>query len=412
MKAIAKDPRIIVLGGAGGMGRVAVAQVAGNEDVGELVVADLDLAAAEQVVAAVGASARTRLRAASVDVTDASALASLLSGADVVLNTTGPFYRLGVPVLRAAIEAGCHYLDICDDWEPTLDMLALDEEARARDVLAVIGIGASPGLSNLLAKLACERLEQVDDLYTAWPVDAGAGIGEEPPDTEAVFGGGVSAALIHWMQQISGEIKVVEGGELVSRQPLAPVRLDFPGMGSGTAYTLGHPEPITLRERMDVRGSSANLMLLQPKTAAFLRVLRDELDAGALSLEGAGAQVIAPGRWRQAKALVRSVGCAGAGHLPFFFALARGLRDGRSVTVGVRITSVPKGMDHITGIPLALGLRQLLDRRLDATGVHPPETVIEAEPLLEALAPSCDPPMRSLDEFVVVTEAENDAGDR
>ena len=70
-----------------------------------LIIPTLDTAA-EQVVAAVGASARTRLRAASVDVTDASALASLLSGADVVLNTTGPFYRLGAPVLRTAIEAG------------------------------------------------------------------------------------------------------------------------------------------------------------------------------------------------------------------------------------------------------------------------------------------------------------------
>ena len=276
----------------------------------------------------------------------------------------------------------------------------------------MIGIGASPGLSNLLAKLACERLEHVDDLYTAWPVDAGAGIDEAPLDTDAAFGGGVSAALIHWMQQISGEIEVVEGGELVSRQPLAPVRLNFPGMGGGTAYTLGHPEPITLRERMGVRGRSANLMLLQPSTAAFLRVLRDEIDSGTLSLEAAGAQVIAPGTWRQAKALVLSLGCAGAGDLPFFFALARGMHDGRSLTVGVRITSHPEGMDNITGIPLALGLRQLLGHRLDATGVHPPETVIEAKPLLEALAPSCDPLKRSFDELVVVTEAEGDGGDR
>ena len=37
----------------------------------------------------------------------------------------------------------------------------------------MIGIGASPRLSNLLAKLAWERLEQVDDLYTA---GAGPGV--------------------------------------------------------------------------------------------------------------------------------------------------------------------------------------------------------------------------------------------
>ena len=54
-------------------------------------------------------------------------------------------------MLRAAIRAGCHYVDVCDDWEPTLEMLALDTEARAAGVTAVIGLGASPGITNLLA---------------------------------------------------------------------------------------------------------------------------------------------------------------------------------------------------------------------------------------------------------------------
>ena len=406
MKALHDDATVVVLGGAGGMGRVAVAHAAAFEDVGELVVADLDPRAAEAVVTECAPAAKTCLRAAPVDVTDAAALAGLLGPADVVLNTTGPFYRLGVPVLRGAIEAGCHYLDICDDWEPTLEMLALDDEARARDVLAVIGMGASPGLSNLMARLACDRLERIDDLYTAWPVDAGKEIDERSVEVEPDAGEGVSAALLHWMQQISGEIEVVEGGRLVSRRPVAPVALDFPDVGSGTAYTVGHPEPITLRERMQVHGASANVMLLQPSTAALLQLLRDDIDAGKLSIEAAAAQVFDPGMRQQARALVRSIRCAGAGRLPFFFALARGLRDGRPVDVGVRLTSVPKGMDGVTGIPLALGLRQLLDGRIDASGVHPPEDVIEPEPLLSALAPSCAPPRRDIGELVVVTEAE------
>ena len=158
MNEIPRNPRVVVLGGAGGMGRVAVATAAAFGDIGELVVSDLDLSAAELVVSEFAPMAKTRMRASSVDVRDDRALVALLSQADVVLNTTGPFFLLGVPVLRAAIEAGCHYIDICDDWEPTLDMLELDGEARSRGVLAVIGMGASPGLSNLLARIACERL--------------------------------------------------------------------------------------------------------------------------------------------------------------------------------------------------------------------------------------------------------------
>lgn len=405
MKPIPNDPKIVFLGGAGGMGRVGVEHAAKFEAVREMVVADRDVAGAEAVVASCAGSTRAHLRATSIDVTDASALESLLRDADVVVNTTGPFYRFGVPVLRAAIEAGCHYIDINDDWEPTLEMLDLHDDAVRRDVLAVIGMGASPGVSNLLARIACERLERVDDLYTAWSVDAGTGTDETTLDGELEEGMGVSAALIHWMQQISGQIEVVEKGELVSQQPVQPVELDFPGLGKGTAYTVGHPEPITLRKRMQVHGKSANLMLLQSSTAAFLQVLRDDIDAGKLALEEAGKQIYAPSMARQAKALARSMRCPDAGRLPFFFAFARGMRDGKPVTVGARTTSIPKGMDGATAIPLALGLRQILDGRIGATGVHPPETVIAPSALLDALAPSCSPPRTGESDLVVVTEA-------
>ena len=208
MKEIPQNPTVIVLGGAGEMGRKAVSIISNFENIGELVVADFDLASAEKIVAKNAAEAKMPLKAVSVDVTDSEQLISLLEGNDIVLNMTGPFYRLGVLVLEAAIAAGCHYLDICDDWEPTVDMLALNKEAVESDVVAVIGIGASPGISNILARVVCDHLDRVDDLYTVWPVDAG----DERGDAIQVVieeNQGASAAIVHWMQQISGEIEVV-----------------------------------------------------------------------------------------------------------------------------------------------------------------------------------------------------------
>ena len=157
------------------MGRMAATIVSSYADLGELVIADLDLQAAEQLVAELAPTAKTNLRAARIDVTDTVALQALLQDLQVVLNTTGPFYRLGTVVLEAAITARCHYMDICDDWEPTTQLLAFNDKAKAAGVLAIIGLGASPGISNLLARLACDRLDQVDNLYTAWSADAGAG---------------------------------------------------------------------------------------------------------------------------------------------------------------------------------------------------------------------------------------------
>ncbi|MFD0891135.1 saccharopine dehydrogenase family protein, partial [Streptosporangium algeriense] len=228
--------------------------------------------------------------AAPVDASDPVRLRELFHDADLVLNTTGPFFRLGVPILRAAIESRTHYADICDDWEPTLDMLAMDAEARRSGVIAVIGAGASPGTSNMLAALASRELDTVEDVFTAWPVDVPF-VGDDPADSAS---GGGSAALVHWMQQLSGKIRIWVGGESVERPPLEPVRLDYPGLGAGTAYTVGHPEPLTLPATCSITRDSTCVMVVGAGTAAYLMTLREEVDRGRLSLDQAAAAIESP----------------------------------------------------------------------------------------------------------------------
>lgn len=49
---------------------------------------------------------------------DETALVELFRGGKIVCNVVGPFMQLGEPVVRAALEAGCHYLDTTGeaDW--------------------------------------------------------------------------------------------------------------------------------------------------------------------------------------------------------------------------------------------------------------------------------------------------------
>ncbi|MBD0676160.1 saccharopine dehydrogenase NADP-binding domain-containing protein [Streptomyces sp. CBMA156] len=203
--------KLLALGGAGAMGRIAARAsarvLAALPGAHELVIADRDLDAARRAVAALAAGSPVPVRATRADVTDERELHTALADADAVLNTVGPYYRYGLDVLRAAIRTGTHYLDICDDWEPTVAMLDLDEEARAAGVRAVVGMGASPGISNLLAARAAARLDTLTDVYTAWPVD----VGPQPDTSLRDPGGAVSAAAVHWMQQISGTVDVRPG---------------------------------------------------------------------------------------------------------------------------------------------------------------------------------------------------------
>lgn len=395
---------IVCLGAAGGMGTTAARHLARLPGVSHLTLADRNGDGASACADAIrdgGGAADLRISAAEVDVLDHAALVDLLRPADLVVNCAGPFFRLGVPTLRAAIDAGTDYLDICDDPEPTSEMLALNDVAAAAGVTAVIGMGASPGLSNLLARRCADRLDAVSSCFTAWPLDI-PGPGQDGTSMdEGAESGKVSAAAIHLMQQISGTIAVAEHGVLVERRPLAPVRLQYPGRRAGTAYTVGHPEPLTLTGSLGIDGEAANVMLVQRTTAPYLRAVRDDIDDGHLDLRAATGVVLTPPRWRTVRAAVRSVRSAGHGSLPSFFALLQGIRGGVPHTVGSHLTSLPIGMDGATSIPAALAVHQLLEGR-PRPGVHPPESAIDPERLLTDLIPHCATAVTSLDELAPV----------
>ncbi|WP_229929047.1 saccharopine dehydrogenase family protein [Kitasatospora xanthocidica] len=382
--------KVLALGGAGATGRVAARVAAALPGVRELVIADRDLPAARRTAAALATTTAVPVRALGVDVTDGTALDTAFADADLVLNTVGPYYRFGLDVLRAAIRARTDYLDICDDWEPTVAMLGLDDEARAAGVRAVIGMGASPGVSNLLAARAAARLDTLTDLYTAWPVDVGPEAGSLSADTTLRDpGGAVSAAAVHWMQQISGTVAVVEAGRIVRRPPLRPVTLDLPGGHRGTAYTVGHPEPVTLHRSLRPAGAAANLMVVRAGTAAYLDVLREDLDAGRLGNETAAADLDRPTLRRSLRAALRTPRLRGPGTLPPFFAAATGTRDGRPAAALARLAGADgllADMAEATGVPAGLALAQLLDGTVGSAGVHPPEAAIDAERFFRDLA--------------------------
>ncbi|MFE6922447.1 saccharopine dehydrogenase family protein [Nocardia sp. NPDC057663] len=380
--------RVLALGGAGAMGAAAVRAAATLPTVTEIVVADRDLAAA-QALAVELAGRAVPVRALRVDITDPAVLNQALHGADVVLNTVGPYYRFGPTVLQAAILTRTHYLDICDDGEPTTRMLELHNAAQKTGVCAIVGMGASPGVSNLLALTATRGLQRVEDLYTAWPVDVPESVATPDPagpDSMA------DAAAVHWMQQISGTITVVRDGVLAEEAPLRAVTLDLPGRRRGAAYTVGHPEPITMQRTLSPRGEAVNLMVVTPGTAAFLDVLRTDIDRGKLTNETAAHEIAQPSLRRILRSLTRLRSRPSHGTLPPFFAAATGNTGTHDRSTIAYLTETPEtarfltDMARSTGIPLALGLAQLIDGTARKPGVHPPEAIIDSERFFRDLA--------------------------
>jgi saccharopine dehydrogenase-like NADP-dependent oxidoreductase len=379
------------------MGRYAVQTAVEYDFVDEVVVADVDAKAAERFADASGPKAK----AAALDVSDADALGRLLSDADVALNCVGPFYRFGVPVLRAAIDARCHYLDINDDWEPTLEMLELDRPAREARITAIVGMGASPGVSNLLAVLAMNQLDSVEDLVTGWGFGGGSIADGESLETAP---GRPSAALVHWLHQCSGTIRICRDGAFVDVPPLEEVRVDYPGIGAGTAWTVGHPEPVTLANyRPEVR-NSYNVMVGPRRSVEAVRSIAGEIDAGRVSTEEGAALLLDPAR-REEDAGARAAAESQEPRLPPLFAVASGRRGGEAARAAATVLGMPAGgMGGATGVPLAVVLALFAKGQLDCRGVVAPEAVIDPHAFFDALAPHCSEPFATGEEMILITK--------
>lgn len=380
--------RVIAVGGAGSMGRWAVRTIAALDTAAVLTVADIDAERAELTAQSVGGPCR----ALALDATDAAAMRAAFADHDVVVNTMGPFSSFMVPILEAAIESDCHYLDINDDWQPTLSAFDFDERARAKNLHVVIGLGGSPGVTNLCAVMAADRLDTVEEIYTGWKVSA-ATIVDEPgfPAPKA------SAAADHWVHQCSESIRAWEAGAAADIDAVQPVELDFPGVGPVVAYTMGHPEPITLPRTFPGLRRCLNLQSGPAWLLDGLREVGRQVGAGTVSLSE-GVQMMGD--------LPRPVERGPRDPLPIEWALAIGTKDGerRSVAVFPRHFH-PARMGGNTGVPAAIGVELLRRGALLDTGVHAPESVVEPTGFFDLLAPLTDEGLTGTDDLIAVVEA-------
>jgi saccharopine dehydrogenase-like NADP-dependent oxidoreductase len=367
--------RVLALG-AGAMGTIAAATMATFAEVESVIIADLSLQAAKKGAAACGAMAQY----SSIDVTNRPELVALMRRADVVMNCVGPFFRFGVEVLEAALEAGVDYLDICDDPEPTKVMHELHNRAQAAGITAIVGLGASPGITSMLAARARAELDHNEELVAGWNIEEDAG-----GDERVTY----SAAAVHWMQQCSGTILECAGGRLVEHQPLLDVALEYPGRGTRVVYTVGHPEPVSCHYSFPDLPRSFCVMVMPGAWIGSFRSLASQIDRGQLTVEEA-AQILAED---SAQSSPESKRLADTPRLPLFFVLAKGTKDGRPARVAASIKSIPPGMAKATGIPLALGTRLLLQGRATSKGVIGPEIAFAAEEFFQRLAPYCTFPM-------------------
>jgi len=376
--------KILALGGSGAMGHLALSTLAQIATPDEIVVADRNHAAAEKVAEELRTTG-VNASALELDVTDDARLREVLAGFDVVMNSVGPFFRFGVPILKAAIATGTRYYDICDDPEPTLQMLELDAQAKAAGVTAIIGAGASPGFMNMLGVLATQGLTDIEDVTSAWSFNSSY----QDWDLLRSFKGQSQAALEHFFEQITGTVTVLEQGEYAQTPALVPYPVAVPGLGEGTGYIVGHPEPITFRDSFGLKGNCRSLCLVTPERAAEFSILKQRIESGELTVGQAVELLVARDAEVSAGASLEAAKYPGVQDLPIYFVAATGTAGGQRIIQFAATRNKPEPMAIGTGVPFAVTVATTVGKVLPA-GVFPPERILETEPFFSLVAEHWD----------------------
>jgi len=160
----------ILVIGAGGVGASMASIAETRSFFTTFILADISLSRAEEAIALL--DDRSKFVAEQIDARDRTAISALIHKvkADVVVNACDP--RLNEPIFGAAYDSHCNYIDMAMNLSaphPTnpyeevgepLGKSQLDDDAkwRERNILALVGMGVEPGLSDVFARYAADNL--------------------------------------------------------------------------------------------------------------------------------------------------------------------------------------------------------------------------------------------------------------
>lgn len=151
--------RLVQLG-CGITGLVCAELLSRNDDVDEIVLADIDPGPAQEMADRVRSD---KFSVQKVDARDRPTLRRLFSGKDLVIFALPG--ELNVPVMEAATRMGLHYLDFSMSNDSIKHFVKIHRMFKDAGLTAIHAMGCDSGLSDIMAKYAMSRLDSATEAY-------------------------------------------------------------------------------------------------------------------------------------------------------------------------------------------------------------------------------------------------------
>lgn len=357
--------KVLVLGGFGMSGATTASDLVTRPEISQVILADkvVDMSKVDTTLCT-----SPKVTTQQIDITDYEALVKLMRDKDVIVNCVGPFYKYGIEPMKAAIEAGTNYVDICDDADIFQEAFTLDEAAKKAGVSICLGCGNSPGFSNVAVKYIADKLDEVDEIRILVGIGLGGG-----------FGPGVLYHIFHCLMDCN--LQFIDG-KLQTPADLGREEIDFSEpIGKREVFYFGHPEPVSLPRY--IKGV---------KTVVFkLGNLPPWINEWFIKCIQLGFANPEPVKFGDTSITPRDFTISQLTTSAFFdeekkayttanrYYVVKGKEGGKAVTYTWHIIGLPKG---ITGINCSFATQMLYRGEVREKGVLAPEAFIDAEALL------------------------------
>jgi len=220
--------RVVQLG-CGITGLVCAEHLSGNRRIDEMVLADSRTDSARALVERLG---NDRLSAVELDGSDKDAVRRLLKDADVVVSSLP--WELNDAVMETAAQMGINYVDFCMSVKTLKDFDSTDRMCRDAGITAVTAVGLEPGISDVLARCAANKLDAPEEAHV---IDGDNGVieGHEWASTWSP---------VDWIEEITIPAAVFRDGKISYVPPLHEREVyDFPSpIGPLPVYKTVHDE--------------------------------------------------------------------------------------------------------------------------------------------------------------------------
>src|SRR5512136_422077 len=378
----------VLIIGAGGVGQVVTHKCVQRRDI----FTGITLASRTKAKCdAIAAQISTPIRTAQVDADNVLELAALIRELQpkLVINVALPYQDLHI--MDACLETGVDYLDTAN-YEPRDTakfeyswQWAYQERFKNAGLMALLGSGFDPGVTNVYTALAAKKyLDVVEEIDI---IDANAGSHGQPFATN--FNPEIN------IREVTAICRQWENGRFVESPPLSTkCSFDFPeGIGPMNCYRLYHEEMETIVKHIPTIKKAQFWMTFSDNYLKQLEVLQNVGMTRIDDVEFNGQKIV-PIQFL--KALLPDPGSLGplTKGRTCIGVVARGIKDGKRKQVYIynicdheacyrEVKS--QAISYTTGVPAAVGGIMMMTGKWHKPGVWNMEQ-FDPEPFLERLS--------------------------